>query len=150
MPTDKQKLGSYGEKLVAKLCTCPKCKNDKTLKLLPPNFKCADIICDYCGYLAQVKSTNVSDTSILPKQILGAAWGPQEERMQSGIYFPLFLVLVNKKKPKDFSIYYLSADLQEPELFKPRKPLGEKAKRAGWQGFIYDLKSVKNRIVRII
>lgn len=150
MTTEKQKLGEFGEKIVAKLCSCPKCKRNKTLKLLPPNFKCADLICDFCGYLAQVKATSVSNTLILPKKVLGAAWKPQKERMESGIYFPLFLILVSKDSMKDFSIYYLSADLQEPELFKPRKKLSDKAKRAGWQGFYYDLSEIHHRIVRIL
>jgi len=59
--------------------------------------------------------------------------------MEAGIYFPLFIVLVNDS---DFSIFYLSADLQTPSMFVPRKPLSQKAKRPGWQGFMYDLKGV--------
>lgn len=150
MATAKQELGVFGEKLVTQKCICPKCKREKTLKLLPQNFKCADIICDFCGYLAQVKSMQVIDTSIVPKMVLGAAWGPQKERMDSGIYFPLFLVLINKDKAKDFAIFYLSADLQLPILFKPRKPLGENARRAGWQGFLYDLGDLRNRLIRLV
>ncbi|WP_353623138.1 hypothetical protein [Mesorhizobium sp. C372A] len=30
-----------------------------------------------------------------------------------------------------------------------RKPLSETARRPGWQGFIYDLETVKDRLVRI-
>jgi type II restriction enzyme len=149
MATEKQNLGVLGEQLVAKACACPQCKRDKTLKRLPPNFKCADIICDFCGYLAQVKTKNVTDTAKLPKAVPGAAWGPQEERMQAGIYFPLFLVLVNKEKPKDHAIYYLSADLQTPDLFKPRKKLSAKAKRARWQGYHYDLSKIINYMIRV-
>ncbi len=59
--------------------------------------------------------------------------------MDAGIYFPLYIVLVNSKK---FAMYYLSADLQTPEMFVPRKPLSSTAKRAGWQGFYYDLRTV--------
>ncbi|MBL1147618.1 MAG: hypothetical protein HND56_12230 [Pseudomonadota bacterium] len=149
MATDKQKLGQFGEKRVVSKCFCPKCKNASTLKLLPTNFKCADIICDFCGYLAQVKTSQVNDVSILPKKILGAAWKPQKERMTAGIYFPLFLVLVNKTNHKDAAIYYLSADLQSPEIFVPRKKLSEQAKRAGWQGFLYDTETVSESFVRL-
>ncbi len=98
MVTQKQKLGDFGENLIAKTCHCPKCKKEKTLKKLPPNFKCADIVCDFCGYLAQVKTKTVKDINKIPKKILGAAWKPQKERMDSGIYFPLYLVLVNKEE----------------------------------------------------
>ncbi len=144
--TAKQELGGLGEIFVAKTCSCPRCKRDKTLKCLPPNFKCADIICDFCGYLAQVKSKNVLDISRIPHEILGAAWGPQAERMQAGIYFPLFLVLI---AGRDKAVYYLPADFQKPTMFKARKALSALAKRAGWQGFSYDLRLVKQLMARL-
>ena len=144
MPTKKQELGEYGELVVVKNCSCPKCKRSKTFKRLPTNFKCADIICDFCGYLAQVKATNVKNLNKVPKSILGAAWGPQKERMKAGIYFSLFIVLVNGHS---FSIYYLSADSQTPALFEPRRPLSKKARRAGWQGFTYNLKQVSKKTI---
>ena len=148
MATAKQLLGTWGEKLVAAKCACPKCKRIKTLKLLPPNFKCADLICDFCGFLAQVKAMTVPDVSQLPKQILGAAWGPQKERMDNGIYFPLFLAL---KGPGNHSIYYLPVDFQNPTLFAARKPLSASAKRAGWQGFTYALEAVPSgAFVRLV
>ena len=83
----------------------------------------------------------------LPAQVLGAAWGPQQERMDAAIYFPLFLVLVSKEA---HAIYYLAADLQLPEMFKPRKPLSETARRAGWTGFLYDLSPVRTAFVRLV
>jgi type II restriction enzyme len=82
---------------------------------------------------------NVKRLLPLPKSVLGAAWGPQKERMDAGIYFPLFLVL---KSVKAFSIYYLPTDFQSERLFSPRSPLSDNAKRAGWQGFIYDLNAL--------
>lgn len=148
MPTPKQIVGKFGEQRVVKDCACPSCKRECSLVCLPPNFKCADVICDFCGYLAQVKTATTADPSTLPKQVMGAAWGPQRERMESGIYFPLFLVLATKTRC-EYSIYYLSADLQTEEIFKPRKPLSPTAKRAGWQGFMYDLKPVKSKLIRL-
>ncbi|WP_193366909.1 DpnI domain-containing protein [Pelagibius marinus] len=147
--TPRQGLGELGEKLVAKECSCPRCKRDKTLTRLPANFKCADLICDFCGYLAQVKATKQSDHERVPRQIPGAAWSVQKERMDAGIYFPLFLVVVNKDDPRAYSIFYLAADLQTSEMFKPRRPLSKTAKRAGWQGFMYDLTSVQSSFVRL-
>jgi type II restriction enzyme len=101
---------------------------------LPANFKCADIICDFCGYLAQVKTTERSDISTVPGSLLGAAWGPQCERMESGIYFPLFIVVV-KPGRRSRAVYYLPADLQRPEMFQQRKALSPNARRAGWTGY---------------
>jgi type II restriction enzyme len=95
MSTDKQKLGVYGENLVIKNLICQKCKKNKTLKKLPTNFKCADIICDFCGFLTQVKTSNVKNIDILPNTILGAGWKVQKERMNEGIYFPLLLQFIH-------------------------------------------------------
>ncbi|MCL6741195.1 hypothetical protein LZ518_08635 [Sphingomonas sp. RB56-2] len=148
MATEKQKLGEFGEKLVAASCPCPRCKGPKTFKRLPPNFKCADLICDFCGFLAQVKACTVKDVNTAPDSILGAAWGPQEKRMASAIYFPLYVVALSADG-KLHAIYYLSADLQEPDIFEARKPLTAEAKRAGWQGFYYRLAHIKDRLVRL-
>jgi type II restriction enzyme len=106
------------------------------------------VICDFCGYLAQVKAARVRNIDAIPITILGAAWGPQSERMASAIYFPLFLVLLGASRAT-YSIFYLAADLQMPSMFQPRSPLSPKARRAGWQGFIYDLRPVRDRFVRI-
>ena len=146
MPTKRQVLGRFGEICVVKECACPKCKRSRTLKRLPNNFKCADIICDFCGYLAQVKAVTVRDIDNIPNSVLGAAWGPQKERMAAAIYFPLFLVLVSGRQ---HSIFYLSADLQVSEMFKPRSPLSARARRAGWQGFNYELSLVRGSFVRL-
>ena len=147
MATRKQKLGEAGETYVAKSCACRRCKRISTLKRLPPNFKCADLICDFCGWLAQVKTASVKSIDLLPDTILGAAWEPQTERMDAGIYIPLFIVLVGPTGAK--SVFFLSVEAQEPSMFVPRKPLSSNAKRAGWQGFKYDLREWKSRLVRV-
>ncbi|RWD80468.1 DpnI domain-containing protein [Mesorhizobium sp.] len=147
MATKRQELGVFGEQRVVSDCACPRCKRQKTLVRLPPNFKCADVICDFCGFLAQVKAASARSLDRLPKSILGAAWGPQRERMESAIYFSLFIVLATTDR--SYAIFYLAADLQEPDMFKPRKPLSETARRAGWQGFVYDMNAVMNRAVRL-
>jgi type II restriction enzyme len=109
------------------------------------------IICDFCGYLAQVKASVKSDINVLPVSILGAAWSAQKERMDAGIYFPLFFVIFDKNNENNVAVYYLSADLQSKEMFRPRKPLADTAKRAGWQGFTYDLtKVIEGSFVRLV
>ena len=150
MPTKHQELGAFGETLVADLCRCPRCKPEKkTFKRLPPNFKCADLICDFCGFLAQVKASTAADIDTMPKAIMGAAWEPQKARMDAAIYFPLYVVLATTDK-KQSSVWYLSADLQPKSLFKQREPLSPTAKRAGWQGFMYDIDAVASCFVRLV
>ncbi len=147
--TARQALGNWGERFVVKKCACPRCKRATSLRQLRANFKCADVICDFCGFLGQVKTSSRRDVDLLPNSILGAAWGPMKERLDAGLYFPLFLVL---KQPdgRRRSIWYLSADLQERSMFEKRKPLSQTAKRAGWQGFIYKLDDqIKSRFVRL-
>ena len=148
MRTTKQLTGERGELLVVRQCACPKCKRRKTLRRLPTNFKCADVICDFCGYLAQVKTSRSEKIETPPQTILGAAWRVQKDRMDSGIYFPLFVVQINTKNVH--SIYYLSADLQRPDMFIPRNPLSETARRSGWQGFVYNLRGIGQSIVRLV
>jgi len=106
------------------------------------------LICDFCGFLAQVKSATTKDVAKLPNSLLGAAWEPQKERMDAAIYFPLYIVLA-KADLQEWSIFYLAADLQPRKLFRERKPLSESARRAGWKGFTYDLNLVRERIVRL-
>ncbi|HEY1607393.1 MAG TPA: DpnI domain-containing protein [Allosphingosinicella sp.] len=148
MATAKQELGALGERLVVQNCACPRCKQSRTLVPLRTNFKCADIICDFCGYLAQVKASTSLDGQTPPKRLLGAAWEPQRKRMYAGIYFPLFVVLVTPARDR-FSIHYLSADHQSEELFLPRNPLRTGARRAGWRGFYYDLEVVRSRLILV-
>lgn len=125
--------------MVAKYVRCPGCKRgDRTFRLLPNNFKCADVVCDFCGYLAQVKTKSVKGTvpETCPRNFMGAAWGAQEERMTAGIFFSLYLVV--EGEDGKMGVWFLPRDLQTLEMFVPRKPLSSKAKRSGWQGFMID------------
>lgn len=135
--TRHQLLGDLGERTVTQFCSCPRCKRTKTLKLLGPNFKAADVICDFCAFTAQVKAVSVRARDDMPKALLGAAWRVQNDRMTAGIYLPLFVVTIHEERPDQ--VFYVPADLQTPSMFKARNPLRETAKRAGWRGFTYDL-----------
>jgi len=79
-------------------------------------------------------------------KLLGAAWRPQKERLDADIIFPLFIVDILEGRPLE--IHYLDKESQKnvDGLFVPRKPLSKNAKRAGWQGFSYDLDKVQTRI----
>ena len=147
MPTDRQSRGNKGEVFIAKHMPCLKCKRHKTLKQLPNNFKCADLICDFCSHTSQVK-TFQKVTEGLPDTVLGAAWGPQIERMNSGIYHALWFVRVDTKDRVQ-EVWLLPSELQTQDLFQPRRPLSDTAKRAGWQGYLIDTKTFAPRITQI-
>lgn len=150
MATARQKLGASGERLVASHARCPGCKQeDKTFKRLPTNFKCADLICDFCGYLAQVKTKSIGGDlpCTMRGSIRGGAWGPQSDRMDAGIYFSLYVVLVTEHRRA--GIYFLPRDLQTRAMFEPRTPLPDSAERAGWQGFTIRMRRALADSVRV-
>jgi len=144
MPTRHQALGEKGEIAVARLLACPRCNKPKHLTRLPPNFQCADVICKFCGFLAQVKATKLKGNETeLPETILGAAWEPQHEQIIAGIYHGLYIVCYDSLD-KLLRIDFIPAHILQvtPEVFQPRKPLSETARRAGWQGFMIRLNKV--------
>ena len=138
-PTAKQALGQRGEEAVRDNVACPRCRRQKVLTRLPTNFQCADVICKFCGFLAQVKAVTVTDDR-LPDRVLGAAWGPQHEQILDGIFQSLFVVGFDSAARLVRIDYVPSHILQAtPAVFEPRAPLSSTARRAGWQGFVYDL-----------
>jgi hypothetical protein len=74
----------------------------------------------------------------------GAGWslGPQHQRIIAGIFHPLYVVGFDGRALR--RIDYVPAHMlgAYPSVFKPRKKLSETARRAGWQGFVYDLREL--------
>jgi type II restriction enzyme len=95
-----------------------------------------------------VKARRSEIIDVVPQTTFGAAWRVQKERMDAGIYFPLFLVQINSRKK--FSVFYLSADLQSADMYVPRQPLSLTARRRGWQGFNYNFRDKQDLFVRLI
>ena len=138
VPTAKQALGGKGETAVCNRVACPRCGRAKQFRALPPNFECVDVICKFCGFLAQVKATN-NTSGERPTRVLGGAWGPQHERVIAGIFHAVYVVSYDGNRLA--RIDYVPAHMlsAHPSVFKPRAKLSESARRAGWQGFVYDL-----------
>jgi hypothetical protein len=144
MATARQRLGEKGEKAVREKVPCPRCNRPRHLSRLPPNFQCADVICRFCGFLAQVKAVTLrGGSSELPDRILGAAWGPQQEQIIAGIYHGLYIAGFSEGG-RLVRIDYVPAHILEgaPEVFEPRNPLRATAQRAGWRGFNYNLTKI--------
>jgi hypothetical protein len=138
-PTAKQALGRKGEEAIRERIPCPRCRRAKTLTGLPANFQCADLICKFCGFLAQVKAVTMAGDE-RPVRVLGAAWGPQHQQILDGIFQPLF-VFGFSAAGSLVRIDYVPAHILQssPQVFEPRAPLSSTARRAGWQGFVYNL-----------
>ena len=137
--TARQDIGRKGEEAVRGKIGCPRCRRARTLTPLPTNFQCADLICKFCGFLAQVKAVTLASDE-LPSRILGAAWGPQHEQILAGIFQPLFIAGFDRSGVL-VRIDYVPAHILQasPGVFEPRSPLKQTARRAGWQGFIYNM-----------
>ncbi|HEY5193631.1 MAG TPA: DpnI domain-containing protein [Solirubrobacteraceae bacterium] len=130
---------------VCKHVGCPRCNRVRHFKQLPVNFECADIICKFCGFLAQVKTARLSDgTTDFPDRIMGAAWGPQQARILAGIYHGLYLVGYQQDGKTLVRIDFVPPHIIEttPSVFEPRKPLSNTAKRAGWRGYLLNISAL--------
>jgi type II restriction enzyme len=137
VPTARQALGFRGEKAVSERIPCPRCGRPRHLARLPTNFQCADLICKFCGFLAQVKAVTLPvGATDFPDRVLGAAWGPQHDQIMAGIFHGLYLVGFSANG-RLVRIDYVPAHVLQssPEVFEPRQPLRSTAKRAGWTGF---------------
>lgn len=136
---DRAATGDAGEDAVCRLIPCPRCRRERHLTRLPKGFQCADVICKFCGFLAQVKATTSSDGK-LPKRALGGSWRPQHEQILADIFHALFIVPMNKDHQVE-AIYYIPSHVLRatPSVYEPRAPLAETAQRAGWTGFTYSL-----------
>lgn len=140
--TARQALGARGEDAVRKRIPCARCNRERHYTRLPTNFECADVICKFCGYLAQVKATRLADgTDEFPNRIMAAAWGPQHQRIIAGIFHALYLVGFRQDGKTLVRIDFVPPHVLEacPSVFEPRKPLSSTAKRAGWTGFMLNL-----------
>ena len=79
----------------------------------------------------------------LPDKIMGAAWGPQHEQIMAGIFHALYVAGFTPAGRLVRIDYVPGHVLQaSPNVFEPRSPLRSAAKRAGWQGFMYDLRQL--------
>jgi hypothetical protein len=140
--TKKQQLGARGEKAVREHVPCPHCARIRHLTPLQTNFPCADLICKFCGFLAQVKTYNLKASDALPGRIPGAGWRVQHEQIMAGIYHGLYLVGI--RDADLIRIDYVPAHILQacPDVYRPRKALSATAKRAGWVGFEYDIEAL--------
>lgn len=141
MPPTKQELGKKGERAVCEHIACPRCGRERQFRPLPTNFECVDVICKFCGFLAQVKATSKAADGH-PATVLGGAWRPQHDRVIGGIFHALYVASYDGARL--VRIDYVPAHMlgAYPAVFKPRSKLSTTAKRAGWQGFVYDLREL--------
>lgn len=129
--SSRQKARVITEKWVLDNYKCPFCSG--TLKPFSNNNKCSDFYCGKCNESFELKSKK----GRFSKRISGAEYKTTVEKVSSnenpnwillehnGLFVTRLILL-----PKQF-VY--------AEMVIPREPLGENARRTGWQGCILDL-----------
>ncbi len=72
---------------------------------------------------------------------MSAAWGPQHQRILAGIYHGLYLAGYRQNGRTLVRIDYVPPHILKatPQVFEPRNPLSETAKRAGWRGYLLNI-----------
>ncbi|MEX2242364.1 MAG: DpnI domain-containing protein [Fimbriimonadaceae bacterium] len=139
IPTPRALTGRRGEAAVTRLVACPRCSRPRHLRPLEAGFQCADVICKFCGFLAQVKATMVSPDR-RPSRLLGGSWARQHEQILADIFQALFIVTL-AQNGKPIAIYYVPSHIlrAHPAVYRPRNALAATARRPNFRGFMYDL-----------
>lgn len=113
---------------------CLTCASD-SLERLPGNTPVADFDCFVCSTRYQIKS---KDGRMGPT-IIGAAYQPTIEAIRAGAFPELVLVEFDGRRS---SVVYVDAvpgrSIVEDRVIA-RRPLGPRARRAGWQGCTIDV-----------
>lgn len=103
-------------------------------------FPCVDVICKFCGLLAQVKSTTAT-VNDRPTRALGANWAPQKEQILRDIFHALYVVSIVRGEAE--RIWYVPAHMLRvnPAAFRPGGITRDGSNRLR-QGFSYDLRAI--------
>ena len=123
-----QKIRVMSEDWAVNNLFCPCCGNDK-LKKMPNNYPVADLMCDICNSVFELKSKQGN----IGNKINDGAYDTMIERIKSNSHPELFIL--------QYSTQLLVTDLMLipkfffiPSIIEKRKPLSSNARRAGWVG----------------
>ncbi len=126
--SETQRIRVMSENWVSRNMYCPCCGN-LHIEKVENNSPVADLQCDACGEIFELKTTK----GTVGNKITDGAYGTMVERITSSTnpdlfvmsYSPNYSILSLTLIPKFFFV---------PEIIEKRKPLGRQAKRAGWIG----------------
>lgn len=107
---------------------CPCCGHDSLTKL-PNNRPVADMRCDACGEIFELKSK----AGRLGKKIAAGAYGAMIERIQSNSN-PHLLILQYALNLAVTALTLVPKFFFAPAAIEKRRPLAATARRAGWTG----------------
>lgn len=132
--SNAQKIRVLSENWLAKNMYCPCCGNSHITNL-SNNKPVADMFCDYCGEVFELKSKNGKYS----KKINDGAYHTMIDRITSDTN-PELLLLQYSNDYKVIDLILIPKFFFTPKIIEKRKPLAETARRAGWIGcnILYD------------
>lgn len=108
---------------------CPRCGNP-SLESFPNNKKVADFFCPACSSQFELKSKNGK----FSKKVLAGEYNAMIQRITSNEN-PDFLFMSYSNTEKQVNeLFFVPKHFFTPYIIEKRKPLSNKAKRAGWTG----------------
>jgi type II restriction enzyme len=124
------------EEWTGKSFYCPSC--GLHLAAFSPGTRVYDFYSAACGEKFQLKSSSHS----LSHSILGSEYKTTLQSIMDGVHPSLFLLRYDRQewKVKDFSVIHRACITRSCII--PRRPLGQAARRAGWQGCRISLQEV--------
>ena len=126
--SNSQKIRVMSETWFSKNMYCPSCGNPHLMKL-DNNSPVADMQCDNCGEIYELKTKN----GTIGKKINDGAYKSMIDRITSSTNPDLFVMQYSM----DYSVTNLIVIPKfffVPQIIEQRKPLAPTARRAGWVG----------------
>ena len=126
--SNSQKIRVMSESWLSKNMYCPSCGNPHLMKL-DNNSPVADMQCDNCGEIYELKTKN----GTIGKKINDGAYKSMIDRITSSTNPDLFVMQYST----DYSVTNLIVIPKfffVPQIIEQRKPLAPTARRAGWVG----------------
>ena len=142
-----QIVGRAGEKYFYNNIKCLEC-SEKNLLECKINEKSKDIICRSCNKKYQIKCKKYTQSKYnnLKKKKIFKTIGAEYNTTLRSINENIDYIIILYDENRDFIIFNIihikSIDITGDNII-PRKPLGENAKRAGWQGCYLCFSNIK-------
>ncbi len=124
-----QRARVWTEEWLLRSMYCPSC-GENQLEDFPNNKPVADFYCSNCSEEFELKSSKKK----FGKSVPDGAYKTMSERLRSETNPSLMLLRYDIKQFGVTDLSVIPKQFFVPEIIKKRKPLSDKAKRAGWVG----------------
>ena len=119
----------WTESWVARSLFCPNC-GAETISRFPANRKLTDFECRACSEEYELKAQK----GRFGAKVLDGAYAAKLQRLESANNPNLMLMNYDAARMSVTDLFVVPKHFFTPEIIEARKPLGPRARRAGWQG----------------